>query len=421
MESENILKVAVVSDLHFNKNNNPRENPSVSFLTFDDSGNLNEELWQELLKRIEKESLGADLLICPGDITTYGDMAGLSMAWGKLNELGEKLCCDVIAVATGNHDVQSRPQAKSDNMIRSLNKPSDLIEGLKQLNPIYPLVVRHEDSPKEAHCRRVEYFGSDYLIYDDHPKFRIVILNSCARHTHDPNDHDRGYVADSALEWLEEQLKERAEILDSKPSILLCHHHPIQHDCENLGSYDFLLNGGKLIKMLSNYGEWVVVHGHKHHASLSYGGGGSKQIPVFAAGTLAAHKETLGKGFNNQFYIMDIQMDDLFDGLKGQIKAWSWAGNRWMKSKSKDDGIFEGVGFGLTKNISKLALEIEVHVPSVTAIKWNDVVKKIPDLRFMVPDDFLKLENQLSKINIDVHYNADNELEGLSRAGETHE
>lgn len=413
MDEVELLRIAIVSDLHFIQS---EKSSDTSWLSFDQTGEFKDKLWPLLLERIDKENITADILLSPGDITTYANNAGLKKAWQSVLELGEKLDCKLVAAATGNHDVQTRPLEKSTNTIRNLNYSADLTENLKLLSPPYPLVDLIDNCSRKAHDRRIFYFGSDYLIFDDHDDYRLVVFNSCARHTQDPDDYERGKIAESALTWLDEQLNQIHDPKKLKPCILLCHHHPIQHEDERLGAYDFMLNGTRLMDLLLKYGHWLVIHGHKHHATMRYGGGGIKQIPVFSAGTLAAHKKTLGDGFNNQFYIIEIEKNNYQDGLKGTVRAWSWAGNRWATSKSRQDGMIDGVGFGYQGTLLDIIKRIDAVVPKAYKISWDDIVNKIPDLHYVMPRDLELLRSELTSFDIDMNFDHDDCLQSLSRA-----
>jgi predicted phosphodiesterase len=407
------LKIAVVSDLHFQPKSQVGNSNKSSWLTFE-SEKFENQFWSQLLDTIKEENIEADLLICPGDITTHGNEEGLVFAWKKLNELGTLLNSKVLGVATGNHDVQSRPLS-INNEIRDLNHVNDLSEALKNLEPEYPIVVQDE-SVNIAHQRRVHYFGTDFIIYDESDDYRLVIFNSCSRHTSCPSDYERGVISESTVSWLEKALKEMYNAKNKKINIFLCHHHPIQHDDHNLGSYDFIKGGTRLLDMLNKYGSWIVVHGHKHHAKVSYHNTGSKKSVVFAAGTLSSHKNTLGKDFTNQFYILNI---DTFNGKgtpKGTIDTWSWHGNRWAKSKSLKDGVFTGVGFGEVGCIESLAENIsDFYGESVMPKSWGDILKEFPNLAYFVPKDFEMLQTHLGDLDIDIRFNSQNEFESIEK------
>ncbi|QYJ78333.1 metallophosphoesterase family protein [Shewanella acanthi] len=414
----NPLRVAVVSDLHFVNNEAVIDGDRASWLVFSENDGLSKNnFWSSLLDKIERENIKADLLVCPGDITTHSEISALNFAWSKLNELAIKLGCSVLVTATGNHDVQSRLNVHSKNTIRELNNNNDLFENLKQLKPPYPLVDLSTFDESSAHLRRVHYFGTDFLLFDSNPDYRLVVFNSCARHTSSPNDYERGYLANSTLQWLEDAVKSVYDHKNKKPSIFVCHHHPIQHDELGTGSYDFIKGGNKLIEMLSNYGSWIVIHGHKHHAKLTYHSVGSKKTVVFAAGTLSAHKQSLGNNFTNQFYIIDINKEKTKGTLEGYFNVYSWKGSQWSLTKSKNEGVFTGIGFGDIGCLEDLADAIAKEVYSVNRLQWNVVVEKLPQLKKCLPKDLELLSIYLQdEHNIDISMNEQFEYDYLDRA-----
>src|SRR5207247_8648242 len=93
-----------------------------------------------------------------------------------------------------------------------------------------------------------------------------------------------------------------------------------------LGAADIMLGGAELLQLLSagDYGEWLVIHGHKHLPKLSYAQGATAATPVvFAAGSLCACLASRIQAVaRNQFYILDFPLD-LFPtvGLVGRFHA----------------------------------------------------------------------------------------------------
>lgn len=410
-----VLRIAVISDLHFvDKASITGDDSKASWLAFSE-GKIEGVFWDSLLERISTEQIRADVLVCPGDITTYADPSGLKFAWQKIHELGTKLGVSEIAVATGNHDLQTR-QSTHTNVVRDLNKFNDTFGNLKALEPPYPLIVTSDQSSEQAHENRVHYFGADYLIYDNNDDYKLVIFNSCAKHTQSSSDYERGSISPTTLAWLENSIKKNYSAKSKKVGVFVCHHHPILHEDKKLGSYDFMLNGTELIEMLNKYGNWIVIHGHKHHAKLSLNGSGSKKVAVFSAGTLSSHKKTLGEGFNNQFYIVEVDKSFSRNGLRGTLKAWSWKGNQWSLSKSIKDGVYTGVGFCGYIVLDEIVEKITRSF-SATEIskKWEFLLKHIDDLKYMTPKDIEHLGIYLLEQDLEFSYNDDGEIDAVNR------
>lgn len=409
---DSILRIAVVSDLHFVNKDKVGDTDNHSWLSFTpDNNEFTNGFWKTLLDRIRNDNLKADLLICPGDITTHAEPSALVYAWEKLNELAKALDCKVLATATGNHDVVTR-LSDIPNPIRDLNVTHGIVENLKQLQPPYPLVDFNASNSNIAHQDRIHYFGADYLIHDQTDQYRLVVLNSCSVHTSDAKSYERGHITDSTLSWLDQSLKTHTQ---KKLGILVCHHHPIQHDEYGSGSYDFINGGTKLMDVLGKNGSWLVIHGHKHHAKLSYHMIGSKKITVFAAGTLSSHKSTLGKNFANQFYIIEADSNKKTGTAKGKINAYSWRGTHWALSKSRNDGVFTGIGFGDIGCLEELSETLAKEVVGPIIVKWEELTEKFPELNYCVPKDLEHLENYLRSYNVDMVLSDEFEILGLEK------
>lgn len=410
----NSLKVAVVSDLHFVDSTQVKDGSRQSWLSFTKENGLQGAFWQNLLDKIKADEITADILVCPGDITTYAETTALKFAWEKINELAKALNCSLLATATGNHDVNSRG-LELNNVVRDLDKDHSLIEHLKQLSPVYPLVNINQPENLEDHMNRVHYFGSDFLFLQK-DKYNLVILNSCANHTSDPAAHEKGFVSKSTHQWLEESLKRNFDRKNKKLGILVCHHHPIQHADHGIGTYDFMNGGTELLEMLNKYGNWVVIHGHKHHAKLSYHSDGSKKTVVFAAGTLSCHKETLGGDFTNQFYIMNVDTSKTKGTPQGTFEVYTWQGSHWALSKRRADGVFSGVGFGDVGCLEELAEEISKNVAPVKGTDWAQIIQSFPQIKCCVPKDLEHLENNLQEFGVDILIDSDGAIEKLEKS-----
>lgn len=396
MPSPRKLTVAVVSDLHFCNQREIGTGSELSHIVIQRIHETNgKNPWADLSDLVSRNGLKADLLLCPGDITTHAAHKPLKAAWSELIELGAKLGASVTACATGNHDVSSRYKAQADDPIHDLDNPHDLFENLKLLKPDYPLHVHGEAVASfEGRRRRVHYFGADFIIHED-DDVRLVVFNSCARHITENTTYERGSIAQSALAELKAQLD---QLTSSKINIFLCHHHPIVHTQDGKGSYDFIHNGDALLERLSEHGDWIVIHGHKHDGKIRYATGSAGSSPVvFSAASMGAvlSAEELNK-YRNQFYLIDIELPD--DGCpRGTAKVWNWhAGKGWETALNMNAGLADGVGFGERSHPDKLAKEIFEKLAGHTR-SWSDIVEEIDSLRYLTPEALNKLIQSLER------------------------
>jgi predicted phosphodiesterase len=398
MDFNSKIRIAIISDPHFYQQEKAQTPPS--WLNINEMGEP-QNLWKQLQDLITKENLSADVLLSLGDITTYANADALKVAWQSHVSLGEQMGCDILAAATGNHDVGSRPKegAKSP---REMEHATDLFENLKQLDPCYPLHVYNKDNHIHAHTHRVHYFGADFVIYDDDERFRLVVLNSCGRHTTEAKENERGRIAASTISWLDRELEKFSDA-PKKINIAMCHHSPIPLEDNNSGTYDVIHNGGILLNNLNKCGDWVVCHGHKHFPKITH----QNECFIFSSASLASCSVTA----DNQFYILDIFLREE-GGLSCTVNAWNWFERKgWEKALSVKNGIWDGCGFGTKKHpeeIAKVISEISQEFP----VDWRFVRDQISDLKFIPPETFNKTNRVLNnKYNLNIVCNENGPVE----------
>lgn len=380
------IRVAVVSDLHFCDQRPPGGGSELSHIVLQKLHEKNgKNPWSDLMEMVRIDAIRADFLLCPGDITTHAARAPLKAAWEGLVDLGRGLEARLVACATGNHDVSSRFAEGRSNVVHDLDNPHDLFENLKLLSPDYPLHVYADEHARAlGRSRRVHYFGADFVIHEDEA-CRLVVFNSCARHITENSSYERGSIAKSALAELTEQLKTTS---DGKINIFLCHHHPVHHtDGDGVGSYDFILRGDKLIEFLSDHGDWIIIHGHKHDGRIIYAPHGAPAAApvVFSAASMGAilSSDSLNQ-YRNQFYLLDIVLGH--SGCsRGTLKVWNWkAGMGWTTAVDPRAGLTDGVGFGEREHADVLAKQIAARIND-GSVPWATLLHEFPFMNNLTP------------------------------------
>lgn len=391
------IRVAVVSDLHFCNQRPPGGGSELSHIVLQTLHEKNgKNPWTDLIEMVRHDRIDADFLLCPGDITTHAAHAPLKAAWEGLLDLGRGLGARLVACATGNHDVSSRFAEGKTNPVHDLDNPHDLFENLKLLSPDYPVHVYAEEGDRtNGRKRRVHYFGADFVIHEDE-SCRLVVFNSCARHITENSSYERGSIAKSALAELAEQLKTTS---DEKINIFLCHHHPVQHTHDGDGSYDFILRADELINFLSDEGDWIIVHGHKHDGRIIYAPHGSPGATpvVFSASSMGAILSTdrLNQ-YRNQFYLVDIELSGT-GCSRGTLKVWNWnAGIGWSTATDPNAGLTDGVGFGEREHPDTLAQKIAARVKD-GSVPWTTLLQEFSFLNNLTPDSLKLLLKSLKK------------------------
>jgi hypothetical protein len=393
------LRIAVVGDPHFVASDHALA--PGSYLKFDSKGEFipkhaSQHPWAALTELVRTNPLAqkADLVLCVGDLSSGGDRLALETGWRHLNELARLLGAQIMACATGNHDVRSRSSAKEvlANAVRNLGNSRGLNENLKLLNPPYPLVDLANLTGVAPDDLRTRYFGTNVALVTT-PQYRLVVLNSCAEHTAENFDFEKGAFPASTKEAL---LKALAASADPRLNVLVCHHPPSSHGYFGENNYDFISGGGELLTALEEHGAWLVVHGHKHHGHLTYAPGGGRSPIVFAAGSLGATLSQSDNGFRNQFYMIELEAAD--EDIRGMVRAWDWYhGMGYQQANRKNGGIFDGCGFGFRRSPGEIAALIAAASTGKLPIRWDEVRKAVPDLAHVIPSEYPLIEALLKR------------------------
>lgn len=381
MKLDSPIRIAVLSDLH--AHDKLKEAPSLVNIGIG-TRTVSEDPLKGLAQFIERSGMKADLLLCPGDLGHQACPASISAVWAEIHELGKSLGTTLTTATAGNHDIDSR-------YIGNNFSPEHI---LKKLAPPYPLARREKND---------EYWGRAYTIeHAPNRSWRLVILNSSAYHGKGEWEQNHGRIDELTLEQLTDDLAHSPEC---SANILLCHHHPISHSELGLGEADLMRNGQLLLDALGSgdYGDWLLIHGHKHHAKLAYAGGPTSDTPVvFAAGSLSALPWLGTSGRTaNQFYMITVgKATESGYGLIGRVESWDWSiGLGWTPAISADrSGLPHECGFGFRnpKSLVKPIVDLfEARAEQI--ITWQSVLAAAPALEFLLPGDFARLEKSLIK------------------------
>ena len=371
------VRVAVVSDLHaFDRTLIEGDAPSF----YDISTTTDDPLRSPtagLLQLLIAKGTTADVLLIPGDISDKAHPTALQHAWAWINKCGELLGAKVVATP-GNHDMDSRHVYNSHD-------PRGVLLGLA---PLFPL-------PTEPESVNDRFWARNFVVLVG--SFgRVIIVNSAAFHGGASDEIKHGRIADSTLRELTSAL-ERDRQVAYPANILVCHHHPKQHrEIGTWADYERMENGDGLLDLLGSgkYGEWILVHGHKHFPKFEYAGGGSASALILSAGSLSAslYPEIAGRA-RNQFYLMEI--DRSVTSLRGRVLAWDWSlGQGWMRASGRGSGLPAVAGFGWRGSIPEMTERIASLVSEPFAL-WDSIRQAIPELDFTLPADLSAIAERL--------------------------
>ena len=248
--------------------------------------------------------------------------------------------------------------------------------------------------------RGCDHFWARHYVIIESSQYRIVLLNSSAYHGSGTDEFERGRITETTRRALETEL---AAADDGRLNILLCHHHPHPHTELNLGESDLMLGGQLLLELLGSgdVGQWIVIHGHKHHPKISYGQSTTSLAPiVFAAGSMSARLYAeLQANVRNQVYLLEFPLDGIREqGIRATFRSWDWLPSTGWVPAGDRSGLPHIGGFGCRDNPVRLAGRIAAAITDVSA-EWGEVLSNTPEVQFLTPADW-----RLVKIELERHH-----------------
>lgn len=382
------LRIAVLTDFHAYVGRPDDKGASPSWLDLAQvQSDPARNVFAGLIEQIKAEQLQADVVLCCGDMGDKADPTGQQYVWAEVEKVRTALNAQLTLGAAGNHDVDSR----------YIHSGFDAKGQLQTLKPGFP--VQDEKG-------WLEYWAKNFTVIEL-GNVRFVLLNSAAYHGaakegKDP-EYVHGRVSDLTIDRIIIDLKEGGE---RAANILVCHHHPYKNDKIAIEDYSQMQNGDKLINNLvdSEFGPWLVIHGHKHEGRLFYAQGGNSYPTVFAAGSFAAkpYPNQVGHTFN-EFYILELDIPPTVgevSSLLGTVDTWSWNyGDGWRRPQV-NQGLGPRAGFGARVDLGQLAKQIAHNLREKHAgkpVRWKTVGDEHGHVNHLVPEELNRLISMLEK------------------------
>lgn len=396
MDLPDPIRIAIATDLHYILDNSGRISTQVCI-----QGSKIDPM-DALINYINnKESLkahGADMLICPGDITTRACIKSFNHGWNDLRSLKEALKAKHLIAATGNHEISSR--TKDDH-----TTPGNAEIAIAPFEHLlatadYPAKFNNPE-------QKWVYWGRGYeTLYGDN--WVVVTINTC--HYHNsllPNEYERGRIGDAALNELSGHLKNLSTKYHYK--IIVLHHPPLEHeDLEVSLGRTPMYNGNLLLQEIENTGEdWLIIHGHKHLFRLTRSSGSEYSPIVLGAASFGALLTgEMANKTKNQFYILELStiLEAGKPRLRGTIESIYWNGSTWDTCSEISHGLPHGCGFDQSSPVraSPLAKQIKdaIEASTPTVLTWVELRDKIDALKYLMPKDIENLQKRLDEIGV---------------------
>lgn len=379
-----LLRLLVLSDLHCHRLD--REQAGTFLLAGALRVPENSHPVQAMIRRFPTESLGANALLCPGDLADQICQTGFTHAFDVLREISRHFRIPHLVTTLGNHDVDSRRKHGED--------PFAVAE---TINPDFPVVdAQNKDS----------LFSSGSCIVET-PELQVIVINSVIDHD-DEASAKRGTFEGKRLE----RLRTRLEGLDTtRQRMAVLHHHVALHSSPVTDDKDLLPTGDQLTNLLAEFDVRFVLHGHKHHPRVRYVDSTSGPLLVLGAGSFSAY---LGKKLSsltrNVFHLVEIDAWPFGQMPQGSIYTWEWhQGEGWFKATPTSADFPHRCGFGvMTSNLSNLAREL-TNLLDQSPEKWilpgDEVLAHEPSLKYLTPQDQSQLSEELARKSVEIRWN----------------
>lgn len=346
-----------------------------SRLVFDGKEN---EFGLRFIEYCKSIKLSPDFLVCPGDISNQGCTDSFQNGWDFLHKVRAELGIKELLCVPGNHDIQSRPGAG----ISPLHK-------VKFCSPSFP-------SNEFEFNTHFWGWGWGHLKYDH---FNCILINSSAYHGFN-QEFKHGRVAQETVNQISEYINNND--FNSRPfNVLLCHHHPVKREDIDYASDFEVMDGGQLlISSLERLTRkpWLVIHGHKHFASLfSAQSGGYNPPLIFSAGSFSAKLyPKIENRTANQFYILDIDINKTIQNEKliGTFETHSWdVISNWHPSKSKN--LPHKGGFGSDIRPVEIVRNLNNLLKNTPYLNSDDLIQVNEKLQHITPTQYDELITRL--------------------------
>lgn len=388
MNKKGKVKILVVSDLHTQIDNKIDD----SRLIIEDYklGEYAESL-VDYVRSINNDTL--DLIVCSGDIANKGCEKSFAAGWFFLRELQEKTNNPHLICVPGNHDHQSR-----NDITKCGFSPK---HSLQFVSPAFPF---------RSHEMNTHFWAWNWAVCNKNEGFNVLCVNTSAYHGYG-DEYKHGRLPIETTNQIVEHIQSEEFNKSALFNILVCHHHPekMEHVDEDY-DYESMEGGSYLLKKLdeADVGPWLVIHGHKHFATLRYGSsyGGAPPTILSAASVSAILYDKIENLTSNQMYILEIDLDETADKgkLVGNFYCHEWTClSGWQPSESDNLPHFGGFGSSITpkKAVDDITAYLHQNGPFIE----GEEIFYISDLvKHFTPKEYKSIITKLDNSGISLVY-----------------
>jgi Icc-related predicted phosphoesterase len=380
------LNILVLSDLHVSVN---PEDINDTKLIINDTNNIYGDSIIDYIKNLDKS---IDLLVCSGDIGNKGCFKSFEAGWSYINRVASELSINEVLCVPGNHDHQSRPAS-------GMNKLG--------FSPKHQLQFSKPPFPFQSFEKNTHFWAWNWATYNT-DSYNSICLNSSAYHGYG-DEFKHGRIAVEVSDQIKNHLKS-AQIEPKPINLLICHHHPekMEHvdndyDHEQMEGAQYLLSALED----ADIGPWLIIHGHKHYATLGYASSQTSTPPtILSAGSLSAVLyDGIKDRTSNQFYILSVDLEQTeFNGKAVGVFETHEANklNHWQPSTSNNLPASGGFGSLHTPQqiLNYIKSVLSESSPFIEGAELNPLKEKMKSL---TPAEVVLLERLFEKNKVSIN------------------
>lgn len=297
-----MTRIAIISDVHYGKFSRTLDFCVPGEAIQDQSKDIKPF---EVGLRSLLSNMKPDYFFLTGDLTSVGSPKEFIYCEKKIVSLAESigLPLENIICGLGNHDID---WSISDLGVMDCNDNCSMAD--KQMREKYQYIA--------ANCAKLCFdFISEpekvgpvvFSGVTEKEDFIVFILNTSLYCVRDEVP-SHGKIGERQLKWFEEVAKKYKD--DSRPKILLMHHHP-RNNAYPIPILDIstVEEGAEIMDIVNREGIDIIIHGHRHHPHVEtiQTAKGVKPVSVICAGSLSVNAQHRSDGeIPNTIHFLDV-------------------------------------------------------------------------------------------------------------------
>lgn len=398
-----MIKIALVSDIHFGKDSRSVDF-AISGQKITDETIGGKSLYGDFETKLSEYK--PDYIFCAGDLTSSGKPLEFKCCLEKLYELAEKVSVPQknVIYCIGNHDVDWGLIAHSSNKNEYENLDREFTNDESCFLNNYYSGLSHVWLQNMPYIEGMSSYFSSFSSVGpipmtgliDRDDIAIFVLNSgflCSA----AQGIIHGKITEAQLEWLECELEKQES--NKKWKLIILHHHPFTYEYPiTYPEYSTLEEGPELQNLCGKYGVNLVIHGHYHfpRAETKRKSGWNNPVTFISAGSLSVNQfGRLSGDIPNTFHY--IQLEEYPNWLK--LITYEYAiGDGWAEvTKRKMVPLDHTMYFGALTINDMEAKEIIRKFPTNLAIAYDSIDAS---LKYISPSHLNTLLEEVHGLNL---------------------